>query len=61
MCAGVGVIRSPPKRRRGGSTIVIGRPMKRQKPLTEAFKSPVKARYHSAVVRGDPIVYVTIL
>ena len=43
-CAGVGIIRSPPKRRRGGTAILVGRPPKRQRALTEAFKSPVKAR-----------------
>ena len=41
---GVGIIRSPPKRRRGGAVVVVGRPPKRQRALTEAFKSPVKAR-----------------
>ena len=43
--AGVGIIRSPPKRRRGGAALVVGRPPKRQRALTEAFKSPLKARY----------------
>ena len=41
---GVGIIRSPPQRRRGGAVVVVGRPPKRQRVLTEAFKSPVKAR-----------------
>ena len=45
ICVGVGIIRSPPKRRRGGAVIVVGRPPKRQRALTEAFKSPVKARW----------------
>ncbi len=42
--AGVGTIKSPPKRRRGGHPVIVGRPPKRQKALTESLKSPIKAR-----------------
>lgn len=42
--AGVGTVKSPSKRRRGGHAVVVGRPPKRQRALTEALKSPIKAR-----------------
>ncbi|CAL8466850.1 g6386 [Coccomyxa elongata] len=42
---GVDVVKSPPhKRRRGGAVSLAGRVLKRQRPLTEAFQSPPKAR-----------------